>query len=346
VKKISIATTVFVLYAAACVFVFNTFWEESASLQTKQVTSADRNEQVLQEQAMMRKKDSLNRLEELKLAFDTLQQPVDPAPTLSREFRIAALTAAGTDGLYTPVLFNITDLNGTIKFTCEDQATIYLNSTKVKIPLGCKNYNAFLLDYLKNAPDTELLIIGSSGAGEANSLGKNRATFIKDLLVGSGIRETQLQTAGRVDNIPFELGTARGGINMVLLTAVVDLVKTKTNTTALPIENRSTEPFAFKKFTTGFQGRFYRGDQTVASYIASLKIFLNANTGKKVNIRSYADTVGSALDNVELTRQNARAIRKLMLEAGIPPSQIIVLPQDEKPQSSNNGKRCMIIIVK
>jgi len=345
VKKISIATLAFVLYAAACVFIFNTFWDESDRLHKKQETSVDPNEQARQEQAIMRKQDSLNRLEELQLAADTLQTAVNLVPSLSREARIAALTATTTDGLYEPALFHITDLNGAIKFTCNDQAIIYLNSPKVKIPVGCKNYGIFIKDYLINDPDAKLLIIGSSGSAEAASLGQRRAAYISELLVGTGVSETQLQLASRVDNIPYELGAARGGLKMVLLTADATMDETSNNTAAAA-ENQAAEPFAFKKFTSGFKGDFYYGDQTATSYIASLKKFLNTNKNKKINILAYADAVGSELDNMELTRQNARAMRKLMLEAGIPTSQILVLPQGDSPQSTNNSKRCIVITVK
>lgn len=347
-KNISIAAIAFVLYAAVCVFIFSTFWNESDKLHHTPKSTVDPNEQVLKEQALLRKQDSLNRLEELQIAMDTFTAVDELEPELSMATRIAALTTSTASDIYKPALFNITDLNNNVKFACNDQAIIYLNSPKVKIPTVCMNYGLFIKDYLKKSPDAKLMIIGSSGAGEASSLGKKRAEFIRNLLMGIAINPEQLQVASRIENIPYELGKADGGIKMVLLemnasnaaTAIDDTVETAS------VTKSTIQPFEYKMFTSGYQGDFYYGDQSATSYIASLKTFLNNNNSKKVSILSYTNSVGSASDNMELTKQNTAAMRKLMLEAGIPKSRIIVMPQGEAPPETNNGNRCMVITVK
>jgi outer membrane protein OmpA-like peptidoglycan-associated protein len=312
------------------------------------VKAIDPNELVLEEQAMLRKQDSLNRLEELQIAMDTFAPAEEQLPDLSVAERIASLTTSTVNGVYQPALFNVTDLNKNVKFACNDQAIIYLNSPKVKIPTICMNYGLFIKDYLRKSPEAKLMIIGSSGSEEATSLGKRRADFVKDLLVGTGINPEQLQTASRVENVPYELGAARGGIKMVLIEENPSKVTAAdTNTIdSNTITKSSTKPFAYKMFTSGYQGDFYYGDQSATSYIASLKSFLNNDSSKKVSILSYTNSVGNASDNMELTKQNTAAMRKLMLEAGIPKSRIIVMPQGAAGPEINNGNRCMIVTVK
>lgn len=346
-KKILLASTVFILYAAACVFILSRYWYQENESTKTQTTPTEVNLKVLKEQAKMRKQDSLNRLEELQMAQEIFLDTIKSAPAISQSDRIEALTASNLEDTYVPALFNVTDLNGNVKFTCNDYATIYLNSSKVKIPVQCKNYGLAIKQILAANTSAKLLIIGSSSTGESASLGKSRANFIKDLLASIAINTAQLQVASRVENISYTYGAVSGGIKMVLIEEGTTISETATaNSSTSQTKGENADPFKYKKFTTGFNGDFYYGDQLATSYIVSLKNFLNANTLKNVTILSYTDAVGSDLDNMELSKQNANMFKKLMLEAGIPGSRIMSLPQGSAPKTVNNGKRCMIITVK
>ncbi len=137
--------------------------------------------------------------------------------TYSQQSQIDSLTSPVYSSAYISKTFSITNMRGKTVFSCDAQSLIYFNSNRVRVPLSCKEYGIFLQKYLTTSPASKLLIIGSMSDLENTQTGLNRATFVKNLLLRTGIKPDQIETASRLEPLEFKNGAATGGIKMVLL---------------------------------------------------------------------------------------------------------------------------------
>jgi outer membrane protein OmpA-like peptidoglycan-associated protein len=250
-----------------------------------------------------------------------------------------------------PATFNITLPNGVLLLSCESFATVYKDVDKVKIPFPCRDYGLTIQTYLEENPKAILLITGFSDPSEVATIGKRRADYVKRLLSNTGITQDRILTSVAIRNLNIDKGYASGGIRMEIKGSVPVSVPVA-NGTSDPTSNSTTEnsgtsrTLASKKFTSGFQGNYFYGDQKFTSYMPTIKTLLSQNPAAKVYAYSYTNIDGDDKDNFAISRDNSGTVRKILIQSGIPSNKIQSVARGEQNSGTAGSNRCIIITVK
>ena len=253
-----------------------------------------------------------------------------------------------------PAQFNITLPNGRSLIECNEFATVYKGLEKVKIPFACREYGISIKKYLEENPSTTLQITGFSDPLESASTGKFRAEYIKRLLSTTGIVADRIITSTAIRDLNIEKGYADGGIRMEIKGNAVNknagfaitgrpIINTPINTEN---SNSTNTTLASKKFTTGFQGSYFYGDQKFTAYTTDVKKLLEQNPGAKVYAYSYTNTDGNSQDNFAISRDNASTVRKLLIQSGIAANKIQSIARGSQDSGTSGSNRSIILIVK
>jgi outer membrane protein OmpA-like peptidoglycan-associated protein len=347
----------FMLYAAACLFLLNFFFlkefpvkelssvseEVSSQITTKETTEQPESlerEINLSTSTGLIKKDSLVLNHEEKGSSLTSIDSIVLSPETSK--KVQTIT-------YEPQTFAVFNKNDESLIGCNSYATIYKGTAKVKIPYNCINYGIEIQKILAADDKASLTITGYSTDGELNTLGKERAEYIKKLLLGIGIDNSRIKTNSTFQNISFNNGAAKGGV-LMKMDSYKNISKSNAKTVITPINTingitKSTDPFAYKKITSGFQGDYFYGNQSFTLYINKVKDYLQKNPKKKLKVYSHTTSVGNNNDNMTIAKSNTANAKKLILQSGIPRSKVIGYSMGEKPVDENGSSTCLIITV-
>ncbi|WP_146080376.1 OmpA family protein [Nonlabens xylanidelens] len=234
---------------------------------------------------------------------------------------------------------------------CNLFALIYENRNKVKIPYGCINYGVEIKKILSLHKESSLTITGYSSPEEPSTLGKQRAEYLKKLLVGIGIDRSRLHTNASFQDINYVNGKANGGILMRINNSdslpITSSISTAPANKEITVQTtRPTGPYAYKKFTSGYQGDYFYGNQSFTSYVSQIKTYLKDNPSKKIEIYTYTDSVGNAIDNMSISKANSATAQRIVAQSGIPAYKIKSISMGEKAVDASGSSKCVILKVK
>lgn len=203
-----------------------------------------------------------------------------------------------------------------------------------------------LANYLAGHPDQSITITGSYGPDEKNNtsfgdLGLARADAIKQLLVAKGIDASRITAKSILGNgLVFQPSdTLVGGIAM-------DIDAAAPTPTTEP-QKSIFEPRTIH-FNTGKSD--INVDSNMRTYIENVKKYLSENPDKKLVITGYADNVGNADKNRQLSEFRARFVMEQLSAKGINASRMIVegkgsndpMASNDTPEGRSQNRRVTI----
>ncbi|MGJ8684424.1 MAG: OmpA family protein [Nonlabens sp.] len=372
-KNILTGTLAYIVYAGMCLLLFNYLFNDSfQTTDSVEVVPEIIDEEPLMEEIVIVEdtlsdsKNSLNdQLDSIAAAKNAIDQPlldidqqeemdttaVDSITTALDESEPSqAKTSPVELTNYEANTFVIKDDKGNALTQCSTFTTIYKNNSKVKIPYTCRNYGNELKELMSGSKNAQLHINGYSSPEEDSDMGLKRAQYVKKLLTNLGIQKEQIIIKQELKKIPFKSGIAQGGVDISLTNVSHDTVnklsKEKPQVIApKPTVIEGTGPYGYKRFTTGYQGDSFYGNRSFTNYLKELNNYLNSNSGKKVYVYAYTDTVGNATDNYNIGKDNANTAKRLLIQNGIPASRIVAVSKGETPSGAQGNNRGMVIIV-
>ncbi len=349
------------LYAVCCVFIlsytFDTVVPNISSSQEivaetptgiSKATQIDSNDQVAQpvidEPLADEKMDPA--------AQDLLEQMKEPADGLSTTVDKTTLSSLSTDIANSDIAktsFSIILPDGENLLSCNSYATVFKDRNQVKIPYDCRDYGIVLKSYLEKNEKSTLKITGISDPSEDYAIGKQRATYLKDLLVNIGVSKDRILVAQAISLLNFTAGSANGGI-LMKIEDFSSKARLSTNERSAIQETNTpstrTKALISQRFTSGFQGDYYYGDQKFTSFITTVKELLKKYPEAKVYAYSYTKSTGSAEDNFAISRDNASTVRKLMIQGGVIAGKIKAMARGGKSSGSSGNEPSIVIVVK
>lgn len=232
--------------------------------------------------------------------------------------------------------FIINDDSGNIVFTFPDKISIYKDSTNVLIPETAIGLKDSIFNYLNNNQNKELELIGWYKNGEFTNnienqnFGLSRANNIKKILVKYGINPDKISTIGVIHEFTYTSGKYTGGLEL--------LFKDISESKVLKINKGITS----KTLYTKFNSRVFIPDNTLQTYTADLKNYLQKHPGKSVQIIGHTDSLGDENDNEIIGRDRATNVMNYFISQGITKSKLQVLSKGEMSpigeNSTNDGR--------
>ena len=264
---------------------------------------------------------------------------------------IAAISNSKEIPVYEANTFVITDQNGNQITSCSTFTTIYKNNPKVKIPYPCRAYGNELKEILSANPKAEIIISGYSSNAEDADMGMKRAQYVKRLLTNIGVNDNQIALKSDTKDIPFKSGIAQGGLDIQVLNVNEDSSNSKSKkansvTVVKPSVATGSGPYAYQRFTKGYQGDFFYGNRAFTAYVKEVKNYLNEKPSKKVYVYAYTDTVGNATDNFNIGKDNVNTARRLLIQNGIASNRIVSISKGEESSGATGNNRSIVVIVK
>ncbi len=345
-KRFLLGFVVFLIYAAGCILFMELALPQlgidgllatsnETDLESFKNSFPDDSAAVSSDYLLDEKFDSVEATDSIAIQIDTLSSPTENG--LSNNLPTTL-----------PTTFNVILPDGVSLLSCNAVATIYKNSDRVKIPFPCRDYGLKIKGYLDTNPLAVVQITGARDISESTTIGKERAEYIKNLLVNIGVAEAKIITTSQLGQLDIVKGYAEGGLLMEIKANASSIsinqpkpIKSEATTN---ISNATT--IASKKFSSGFQGSYFYGDQKFTSYVNDLKRLINQNPGAKIYAYSFTDIVGDEKENFAISRDNASTVRKILVQAGIPSTKIQAVARGEQNSGTAGSNRCIIITVK
>ena len=230
-------------------------------------------------------------------------------------------------------LFNITNENSNTIFSFQGQLKIFKDSTSVHIPESSISFKDSIFSYLNNNQNKQLQLVGWYKDGEwrnnndSLNFGIDRANYIKNILVKFGINPDKISVRGAKQDYNYTTGIYNGGIELFFK----DISETKTQ----EIDNGITH----KTLYTKFNSREFIPDNTLLTYTADLKNYLQIHPNKSVTITGHTDSVGDESDNEIIGRDRATNVMNHFISQGIATTKLKALSKGElAPIAENNTK--------
>lgn len=224
----------------------------------------------------------------------------------------------------------IDDDSGNSVFNFADNVIIYKNSINVHIPETSVDLKDSIFNYLNSNQNKELQLIGWYKNGEINTnseaqnYGQERANFIKFLLVDFGVNPDKISTSGEIHEYNYNSGEYKGGLELFF--------KEISETKALEIDKGITN----KTLYTKFNSRKFIPDNTLQTYTADLKNYLEKHPSKSVEIIGHTDSLGAEIDNEIIGRDRATNVMNYFISQGIPESKLRSLSKGEMEPIAEN----------
>ncbi|WP_146126715.1 OmpA family protein [Nonlabens agnitus] len=264
----------------------------------------------------------------------------------------AETDGASIENINRPAIpFNVVLPNGTQLIQCNSFSVVFQDQVRVKIPYACRDYGISINSFLDKNPQSILRITGYTDPNESPNTGIGRAEYLKKLLTNTGIPADRIIATSAVNNLNFSSGSANGGVAMEIngsFTSNPSSSQTADNESNPALDNpkESTTVIASKKFTSGFQEKYFYGDQKFTAYATTIKSLLNQNPSSKVYAYSYTDSEGDSKDNFAISRDNASTVRKILLQSGIPSNRIQSVARGEQNAGGSGSNLCIILVIK
>lgn len=346
-KKVGLIFLSFLLYAALCLLLLNFYFLDDYTAEVRPAVTEISNSQTSDLQ--VEKNDASRSLDEFNEDATALSEEEigKVAIDLNTADTVNTYDNEDQENSYVAQSFSVNGDNGKSMVDCNGYTTIYKDQAVVKIPFNCSNYGVEIEKILKADETAMLTITGYSTDQEDNSLGKERANYIKKLLIATGIDGNRININSTFQNIVFTNGIAKGGVYMKMKSYKnVDNASTSENSQKeVNFIKKSTDPFAYKKIISGFQGDYFYGNQTFTLYINKIKEFLQEHPDKKLKIYSHTTSVGNDDDNMTIAKSNITNAQKLILQSGIPKSKIESYAMGEQPVDESGSSTCLILTV-
>lgn len=219
--------------------------------------------------------------------------------------------------------------SGIFKFT--DYVTIYKGTDTVYIPSTSTSFKDSIFNYLNNNQNKQLQLIGWYKDGEwknnndSLNLGIDRANHIKNILIKYGINANKISVKGARHDYNYTTGTYKGGMELFFK----EISKTK----AQEIDNGITN----KTLYTKFNSRKFIPNNTMLTYTADLKNYLQEHPSKSVKITGHTDSVGDEEANEVIGRDRAINVMNHFISQGIPNTKLKAASKGElAPIADNN----------
>ena len=225
----------------------------------------------------------------------------------------------------------INDDLGNIVFTFPDKVSIYKDTTNVLIPETAIGLKDSIFSYLNNNQNKELELIGWYKNGEFTNnienqnFGLDRANNIKNILVKFGVNPDKISTVGAKNEFTYTSGKYTGGLEL--------LFKDISESKALEINKGITS----KTLYTKFNSRVFIPDNTLQTYTADLKNYLQKHPSKSVQIIGHTDSLGDENDNEIIGRDRATNVMNYFISQGITTSKLQALSKGEMSPISENS---------
>lgn len=225
----------------------------------------------------------------------------------------------------------INDDSGDIVFTFPNKISIYKDSTSVLIPETAIDLKDSIFSYLNNNQNKELKLIGWYKDGEftnnieKQNFGLNRANNFKNILVKFGVNPDKISTIGVKHEFTYTSGKYIGGLEL--------LFKNISESKALEINKGITS----KTLYTKFNSRAFIPDNTLQTYTADLKNYLQEYQSKSVKIIGHTDSMGDENDNEIIGRDRATNVMNYFISQGITKSKLKALSKGEMSPISENS---------
>ena len=216
-----------------------------------------------------------------------------------------------------------------VLFDFPDNLRIVANEPTVVFPDGQNAFKESIFSFMNENQDKELIVTGLFNSDEAqrnDQIGKQRASFIKDLLVNFGINENRVSIDSKLSDIDYDAAKAyRGGI----LFRFNDISDIKKKAIESDIVN--------KTLYSGFGSKEFRADNTLQAYALELKNYLENYPGKTANIIGHTDSVGDNLANDWYGMERAKNVKQYLVSMGIPESKLFASSKGETQPIASNG---------
>ncbi|MEO9501621.1 MAG: OmpA family protein [Nonlabens ulvanivorans] len=293
--------------------------------------------------SILTSEDSLIPIDNNIIDTDTVQHDLNDESNMALNNKETTVYEANT--------FIITDQHGNQLTNCTTFTTIYKNNPKVKIPYPCRAYGNELKEIINTNPKAQIIINGYASSTEDADMGMRRAQYVKRLLTNIGVNDNQITLKSAMKDIPFKSGIAQGGIDIQVLninenSSISNSTKSTIGTAARPSVTAGSGPYAYQRFTKGYQGDFFYGNRAFTAYIKDIENFLSENPSKKVYVYAYTDTVGNATDNFNIGKDNVNTARRLMIQNGITSNRIVSISKGEESSGATGNNRSIVVIVK
>jgi len=242
------------------------------------------------------------------------------------------IPVTNTPGINTEFL-TINNDSGDKIFKFPDYLTIYKGTDSVRIPKNSMSFKDSIFNYLNNNQNKQLQLVGWYKDGEwrdnndSLNFGVDRANYIKNILVKFGVNSDKINTQGAKHDYSYTTGVYNGGIELVFK----DISETK----AQEIDYGITH----KTLYTKFNSREFIPDNTLLTYTADLKNYLQKHPNKSVKITGHTDSVGHESDNEIIGRDRATNVMNHFVSQGIATTKIQASSKGElAPIADNNSK--------
>ncbi|WP_397299350.1 OmpA family protein [Nonlabens ulvanivorans] len=293
--------------------------------------------------SILTSEDSLIPIDNNIIDTDTVQHDLNDESNMALNNKETTVYEANT--------FIITDQHGNQLTNCTTFTTIYKNNPKVKIPYPCRAYGNELKEIINTNPKSQIIINGYASSTEDADMGMRRAQYVKRLLTNIGVNDNQITLKSAIKDIPFKSGIAQGGIDIQVLninekSSISNSTKSTIVTAAKPSVTAGSGPYAYQRFTKGYQGDFFYGNRAFTAYIKDIENYLSENPSKKVYVYAYTDTVGNATDNFNIGKDNVNTARRLMIQNGITSNRIVSISKGEESSGATGNNRSIVVIVK
>jgi len=228
-------------------------------------------------------------------------------------------------------LFNITNENGNAIFSFQDQLKIFKDSTSVQIPESLAGIKDSIFNYLNNHQNKELHISGWYNNGEIRNntdslnFGLDRANYLKNMLVQFGLNTDKINTTGNQHDYEYTSGAYSGGIDL----SFKEISETKAEAINKGITTKS--------LYTKFNSREFIPDNTLLTYTADLKNYLQKHPNKTVKITGHTDSVGEESDNQIIGIDRATNVMNHFISQGIPKTKLQAFSKGELAPIADNA---------
>jgi outer membrane protein OmpA-like peptidoglycan-associated protein len=199
--------------------------------------------------------------------------------------------------------------DGDTIFYYPNPLTAYKNKANIYVPQPNLGFVTDAVNYMNSNPSAELVIYAAyspTTETATDTLGLNRAQFLKDRLIRYGLNEDRIATKTVERSLQFD---SRGRNYEAILVEFKDQTPSNLNEVEESVTN--------KTLYSSFAQQGFKPDATLKNYAIQLKSYLQKYPDKRVSIVGHTDYVGEEEDNLWIGEQRAKLVMKYLTSIGI-----------------------------